>query len=44
MIAIDPHEATLWWPAAFFNDRGRRANADHNLRKRGRRKQCESKQ
>ena len=33
VIAIDPHETTLRWPAALFNDDGRRRNADYNLRK-----------
>jgi hypothetical protein len=44
MITVDPHETTLRRPAALFNDRGRGANADHNLRKRCRREQCESEQ
>ena len=44
VIAVDPHETTLRRPAALFNDRGRGANADHYLRKRCRRQQCESEQ
>ena len=38
VVAINPHESLLRRPTAFFNDWGRGANADHNLRKRCRRK------
>jgi hypothetical protein len=31
MITVDPHISTLRRPTALFNDRGRGANADHNL-------------
>jgi hypothetical protein len=32
VIAVDPHVATLRWPATVFVDGVRRPNADHNLR------------
>jgi hypothetical protein len=44
VIAVDPHESSLRRPTAFFDDGSRRANADHNLRERSRREQCECKQ
>jgi hypothetical protein len=44
VIAVDPHETTLRRPTALFVHRRRWANADHNLRKRCRREQCESEQ
>ena len=44
VVAVDPHVTPFRWPAAVFMHRRRWANADHNLRKRGRREQCESKQ
>jgi hypothetical protein len=37
VVAINPHESGLWRPTAFLYDRGRRPDADHNLRKRRRR-------
>jgi len=33
LITVNPDEATLGWPAALFDDDGRGANANHNLRK-----------
>jgi hypothetical protein len=42
VIAIDPHKTTLRRPAALFVHGRRWANADHYLRKRCRREQCES--
>src|SRR5208337_3142466 len=44
MIAVDPHVTPFRRPATVFVHGRRGADANHNLRKRCRRKQCESKQ
>ena len=42
VVAGDPHVTPIRWPAAVFVHGPRWTYADHNLRKRGRREQCES--
>jgi hypothetical protein len=44
VIAIDPDKAPLGRNASFFHDDGRRPDANHNLRKRGRGEKGESEQ
>ena len=41
LISVNPHKATLWRPAALFDDDGWGANANDNLRKRSCRSQTE---
>jgi hypothetical protein len=38
VITGDPHVAAIGWRRAALNDGSRRANANHNLRKRSRRR------
>jgi hypothetical protein len=44
VVAGDPHVTPFRWSAALFVHGRRGTNANHNLRKRCRREQCESKQ
>lgn len=44
VVAVNPHVTTIGGPAAFFMDGRRRSDANHNLRKRSRRGESDSKQ